>query len=201
MKTKRSAFNLIELTLAIAVVGIGIASIMALFVPAIDSTKNSIADNYTPDVVNTFVSYLLASMKQDNATWGTYMNDSSNSLFQEKIFEDTSSAEDNPDLSGVAYDPIENWTEIDYFKGLYKTSKDGVFGVKTEGEEFTGYLCVWRKRLTDFYDPTNGNFPAVDKSQAIRVCFELSWPAGRPYESRERRLYTIDIFNNNYVSP
>ena len=49
MKTKRSAFNLIELTLAIAVVGIGIASIMALFVPAIDSTKNSIADNYADE--------------------------------------------------------------------------------------------------------------------------------------------------------
>ena len=38
MKTKRSAFNLIELTLAIAVVGIGIASVMALFIPAFTSS-------------------------------------------------------------------------------------------------------------------------------------------------------------------
>ena len=37
MKTKRSAFNLIELTLAIAVVGIGIASVMALFIPAMNA--------------------------------------------------------------------------------------------------------------------------------------------------------------------
>ena len=194
MKTKRSAFNLIELTLAIAVVGIGIASIMALFVPAIDSTRNAIADNYAPDVVNTFVSYLTVSLKQD---W-TRGTDPTNSLFHDRIFVDTDSAFENPDLKGINYRPVTEWDdEIKGFSGLYTTSENGVFGVKTGGGEFTGYLCVWRKQITDFYNPEGETIEEIGTDKALRICFELSWPAGTPYEARERRLYTIELFNDN----
>ena len=58
MKTKRSAFNLIELTLAIAVVGIGIASVMALFIPAMNASKASVADNYLPDIADTLMTFV-----------------------------------------------------------------------------------------------------------------------------------------------
>ena len=197
MKTKRSAFNLIELTLAIAVVGIGIASIMALFVPAIDSTKNAIADNYAPDVVNTFVSYLTASLKQDNSSWENRGINTPNSLFHGDILKDTVSGFENPNLQGITYDPVAEWTEIKGFSGLYTTTENGVFGVKTGGGEFTGYLCVWRKQITDFYNPEGETIEEIGTDKALRICFELSWPAGTPYEARERRLYTIELFNDN----
>ena len=195
MKTKRSAFNLIELTLAIAVVGIGIASIMALFVPAIDSTKNSIADNYAPDVVNTFVTYLLSTVKQ-NGAWDKIT--SSDPLFYGNIIENDANLDELvKKLAEEEIDQMIDWHSVSNFNGLYTTGTNGVFGIKTEGGEFTGILCVWRQKIMDFYNPEKDAIESIDTSKAIRICFELSWPAGSPYESRERRLYTIDIFNNN----
>ena len=65
MKAKRSAFNLIEITLAIAVVGIGVAAVMALLVPALNASKDSLADTYTADVVNTFMTYVRGELTRD----------------------------------------------------------------------------------------------------------------------------------------
>ena len=42
----RSGFNLIEVTMAIAIVGIGIAGVMALFPPAIEANKAANNQNY-----------------------------------------------------------------------------------------------------------------------------------------------------------
>ncbi len=201
MKTKRSAFNLIELTLAIAVVGIGIASIMALFVPAIDSTKNAIADNYAPDVVNTFVAYLTASLKRDNTSWNNGMNSSSSIFYGGKIYKE-SEPFDTKELENITYDPVKEWSPVNNFKGLYTTHTKGVFGVKTEGEEFAGHLCVWVEEIHDLYNPKTENYQTIPTSgstpQAVRIYFELSWPAGNPsYETRERRLYSIELFNDN----
>lgn len=187
MKTKRSAFNLIELTLAIAVVGIGIASVMALFIPALNATRAAAADNYTPDVVNTFMSYLLTTIKQNNTVWTTNLSET---VLSKGVIDG------DPDLKNFEYKPVDAWTPVSNFSGLYQTGVNGVFGIKT-GADFAGYLCVWQKVIDDFYNAVTSSNETVDKKNAIRYYFELSWPVGAPYENRERRLYAIEVFNSN----
>ena len=202
MKTKRSAFNLIELTLAIAVVGIGIASIMALFVPAIDSTKNSIADNYAGDIVNSFTSYLEA-LARKGTNWNTFF--SSGGLVydpetQNKLPDPESSSLDVNEKKIL--NPAE-WDENDTgmqtgIPGLYRldSSNYRLFGVKA-GNMFSGHIRVWAEKVTDFYVPGSSSTGdrELDLSKAARVYIELSWPATVKYENRNRRLYVTELYN------
>ncbi|MBO4304648.1 MAG: hypothetical protein J6A21_08695, partial [Lentisphaeria bacterium] len=54
--------------LAMAVVGIGIAGIMALFVPALEASKESIAEDYSSQVATTLLAYI---ERQKKANWET----------------------------------------------------------------------------------------------------------------------------------
>ena len=58
-------FNLIEITMAIAVVGIGIAGIMALFPPAIEANRTADNQNYLGQVSETLMGYLEAEIFSD----------------------------------------------------------------------------------------------------------------------------------------
>ena len=62
-KRSRFYYNLVEITLAMAVVGIGIAGIMALFVPALDSSRESVAENYSSQVAESLLAYIEKSKK------------------------------------------------------------------------------------------------------------------------------------------
>ncbi len=188
MKTKRSAFNLIELTLAIAVVGIGIASVMALFIPAIDSTRNSIADNYTADVVNTFASYLESVIKKDSDSW--------NNLIQ------SGGVLDYPPDSESYIPPLESttsWSEDKLvFPGVYTTDdgKQWLYRVKT-GNIFFGHLRIWAEQIKDFYvaGSSNASDRELGLDKAARIYFELSWPVTLEYEKRNKRLYVMELYS------
>ncbi|HCE44483.1 MAG TPA: hypothetical protein DET40_13120 [Lentisphaeria bacterium] len=52
-------FNLIEVTLSIAVIGIGMVGIMSLFPVGLDATRQSIAENYAADAADQFLSYIM----------------------------------------------------------------------------------------------------------------------------------------------
>ena len=54
----RMCFNLIEVTMAIAIVGVGIAGVMALFPPAIEANKAANNQNYIGLVSDSFLGYL-----------------------------------------------------------------------------------------------------------------------------------------------
>lgn len=193
MKTKRSAFNLIELTLAIAVVGIGIASVMALFIPAIDSTKNSIADNYTADVVNTFASYLESVVKKDSDTWNNLIKASGGAF----VYQPDNVAYTPPQEST----PLTSWVDSQLvFPGVYG-KEDWLYGVKV-GSIFFGHLKIWAEQIKDFYvaGSSNAGDRELGLDKAARIYFELSWPVILKYEKRNKRLYVMELYSP-YVTP
>lgn len=67
-------FNLIEVTLAIAVVGLGMVSIMSLFPVGINATRQAVAENYASDAAELLMTYL---MRNCNDT-STYSGNGSN---------------------------------------------------------------------------------------------------------------------------
>ena len=188
MKTKRSAFNLIELTLAIAVVGIGIASVMALFIPAMNASKASVADNYLPDVADTLMTFVK-------------MNPGA-----EQIQSGKPNATTLNKLNTAEYATLENITDVTDRYNLYKTKADSkIMGVKIgrDGADFTGHILMWyTDDVKDLYD---AGIPTEDsnkmKTNHRRYYIEVSWPLLVPYAQREKRLYVTELSLQDAITP
>ncbi len=187
MKTKRSAFNLIELTLAIAVVGIGIASVMALFIPAMNASKASVADNYLPDVADTLMTFVRMNPEADQIQSGKPGTATLNNL------------------NTADYTTLENITDITDRYNLYKTKADSkIMGVKIgrDGADFTGHILMWCANtddIKDLYD--NSPNASTMKTNHKRYYIEVSWPLLVPYAQREKRLYVTELSLQDAITP
>lgn len=183
MKTKRSAFNLIELTLAIAVVGIGIASVMALFIPAMNASKASVADNYLPDIADTLMTFVK-------------MNPTASEIKNAKPGESTLK------LLNTTYATLQDNGDITKRYNLYKTDSNQVMGVKIgrDGADFTGHILMWyTDDVKDLYD--NAPNASTMKSNHRRYYIEVSWPLIVPYAQREKRLYVTELSMQDAIPP
>lgn len=190
---KKRFFNLIEVTVAIAVVGIGIAGVMALLPPAIEANRSADYNNYTGDVVSTLASYYQAELQR---SWRT-----STSAGDFIILLDSKPSE-NTLKTDLLYAPTDAWTEKKGLQGIYTVNKGGTayFGVKTVDEGILANILVWKASDSDvpalqYHDPADtANPKTITTGEKMRVFFELSWPAARPYDSREKRLYVYEFY-------
>lgn len=185
MKTKRSPFNLIELTLAIAVVGIGVASIMALFIPAIDASRSSLIDSMTADTADTFIAYIQSMFRID---W-----ENPRGIPKEKKASAISIMDEADNRNPVS------WTStVSGFENLYELNvDDGVYGIKS-GNDFAVHLRIWYEDVSDFYVSNGGS--VSDLSQLRRVIVEISWPLLKEHAKREKRYYITEIFKPGTVA-
>ena len=165
----RSGFNLIEVTMAIAIVGIGIAGVMALFPPAIEANKVSDAENYLGGVADTFMNFIEARVLSDFS----------------KI-----SGMDNT-KPATAWNSETVHKTIDGYPGLYQFGEgnEKFFLIKSQDEQTLAFISLWSPNAAV------PDFPEATASNSRRVYMELSWPAQQPYESRQKKLYVFDCFN------
>ncbi len=167
----RSGFNLIEVTMAIAVVGIGIAGVMALFPPAIEANKAANNQNYIGTVSDSFLGYL-----EDN-----YLRNF------DRVANTVSSSKVEP---AVTFWTGSKTSLSSYgFPGLYTTSDPNVFAIESADGSVSALITMWQSGTT----PIEG-FTASDTDKVRRVYIEVSWPAALPYASREKKLYIYDVF-------
>ena len=169
----RSGFNLIEITMAIAIVGIGIAGVMALFPPAIEANKAANNENYLGIVSNSFLGYLENQVLSDFSQFKS--GGSFNSFTSRPATDDLWKNKSSSSISG--------------FPGLYTVSgHNNVFAVESADGTVTALIAVWHNNAAapDSYS-TNAN-------DSRRVYVEVSWPAAVPYASRTKKLYIYDIF-------
>lgn len=195
MKMERLAFNLIEITLAIAVVGIGVAGIMALFVPALNASKDSLADTYTADVVNTFVTYVRGEL---TCNWAS-------DKFTTRSAEDIKGEMENPEGHPLTNDSPNNWNLDNPLipnTGIYSSGNKSIFRIKVD-PDFTAHMRIWYEDLNDSAkNPKQFNNNGAPKSLTkgdgiVRFYFELSWPATIPYAARKKNLYVTEFYNMN----
>ena len=158
MKKKciRLCFNLIEVTMAIAIVGIGIAGIMALFPPAIEANKSANNQNYIGTVTNSFLGYLENQVLSDFSrvtSMGTAKLEPAATLW-------TGSKTSLSDQG---------------FPGLYTTSDNNVFAVESTDGTVNALIAMWQSGNTAV-----PGFTASDTDKVRRVYVEVSWPAAMP---------------------
>ena len=169
----RSGFNLIEVTMAIAIVGIGIAGVMALFPPAIEANKNANFQNYTGTIVNNVAAYLNYKLRIEedsdgNKKWASFKE----SLPASKNVAPKPPTETNTD----------GWNEVTELPGIFTTPTSGILGIKSYDGSIAAHVRVWRddgNRNPGYFNkvaiPMNNDF-------RTRVVIELSWPITKAYD-------------------
>ena len=172
----RTCFNLIEVTMAIAIVGIGIAGVMALFPPAIEANKAANNQNYIGLVSDSFLGYLEGNFLHQFASVSALPS----SMPTENQHKDFWKNKSDSAVSG--------------FPGLYQIKKSGgfesnVFAVESADGSVNAVIAVWQSGT----NPVDG-FTASDTDKVRRVYIEASWPAAQPYANRQKTLYIYDVF-------
>jgi len=173
----RSGFNLIEVTMAIAIVGIGIAGVMALFPPAIEASKSANFQNFTGTMVNSVAAYLDYQLKTD---WSTFKG-----KLKAKASATSPSTETNTD----------SWTEITGFTGVYKTSQnqDDLLGIKSEDGTIAAHVRIWQDNSNMDKAYFGQTEVTVSSNYRIRLVIELSWPIAKAYADREKQEFIYEF--------
>ena len=186
-------FNMIELTLAIAVVGIGMTAIMALFPLGFQASRDAIGDNYASYSADEIISYLA---KAAQANWSAVINTADdNGYIQSELY--SRIADTNTDSPG-------NWNHITNIGSIYITGGlvvDGqkIFGISqgsTSVVDFSAHARVWKSQITGIWIFSQ-NAPPIPYNNAARLNIEISWPVEKPYSQREKRYYSVELFREN----
>lgn len=191
----RKFFNMIEVTLAIAVVGLGMTGIMALFPVGFQSSRDAIGDNYSADAGEQFLSYLCRACQTD---WTTMIhNGTTSGTIPESYATGT-------DLNTLAKN-TDLWTPVAGNIFTVDGSPSDVFGIKqpaTGNPDFTAHIKVWKSQITNMNigvasGITIPYYDAVYNIGAARLNVEISWPVEKPYSAREKRFFCMEIFKQN----
>ena len=213
---KKLQFNLVEIALAMAILAIGMSSILVLFPVGVNATKSSVAQNNMSDIAE----YITG-------------------LYQALLFQQWNNDKGVREMTSLAERPGTNYTSTrakyeaaidegdleafspsnpNYFPNLrHLKNTQGVYIFQqTTGEnvDFSAAVMVWWEKITDLYDywqssgsvtkysiPVKGEALAgksADHDIAIRLYIEVSWPAEIPYENREKQLYIQELSNPKF---
>ena len=184
----RTCFNLIEVTMAIAIVGIGIAGVMALFPPAIEASKNADFHNYTGTMVENIAVYVGFNLKRDWSFKDNY-----------KGKDDTGSTK--PDDTKKTPD---DWGAIDGCPGVYKSSenKEDLLGIKSEDGSIAAHVRIWKESNSNlskgYFNGAGTGGAAAEEitfgdDYRVRLVFELSWPIAKAYADREKQEFIYEF--------
>ena len=189
---KKQFFNLIEVTMAIAVVGIGIAGVMAMLPPAIEANKSADYNNYTGDVVSTLASYMETELRRN---WSTALNSIPVSKPPTPALQFTPADDDSS-----KEETDRRWKTIPGLNGIYKIHEtdtgphiSGVFGVKSMDESVRANILVWLDGASPELKYHGSSEQTVTPTGA-RVVFELSYPAGLPYAQRTIKQFVYEFY-------
>ncbi|MEI6422678.1 MAG: hypothetical protein WCP55_10695 [Lentisphaerota bacterium] len=184
-------FNMIEITLAIAVVGLGMVSIMALFPVGFQASRDAIGDNYSSYSANEIISYLAKAAQRD---WTVIIGtDDTTGYIKTEV--DSRIADTNIDAPA-------NWTT--HVGSIYTAGGALIDGQKFFGMsqgstavvDFSAHARIWKSMITGIWI-FNQNAPSITYDKAVKLNIEMSWPVEKPYSQREKRYYSIELFKEN----
>lgn len=185
-RPRRSAFSLIEVVLALAVIAFGVVSVLALLPASLKSNRDSVADTHSAQTGEHLVETLAAAMEIATSadTWAA-------------------TALVLPTAKPGVTEPTEGWTQwlsqagMTFWKAGEADEYQRVVMRRTDAdaEEFTAVCRVWRRpvsvsRLVDDDWETH----VLPWTEAVALNVEVSWPAEAPYAGRTKALYLLNTF-------
>lgn len=210
-------FTLVELTMAIAVIAIGMAGVMALLPVGLNATRDAMADNYTADMADQFLHYTAVRCKMPNTAGGTPYdwNDATHlvkkmpSLCSARV--DASTYKTDATITSEETSLDIQWDNPDFLnvcKGSASSPNDsdttGTYGIIQKSgtvTDFRAIVRIWKSPIQYFdssgaskYITSDGTVTG-DIEYGVRLNCEIAWPPEKPYSMREKRNYILEIFN------
>lgn len=181
---------MIEVTLAIAVVGLGMAGIMALFPVGINSSRDAIAENYAADCAEQFISYIERECKKTPASW--------TSIIQASGFYTLNVTSGTPFFDQASE---AGFTQISgQENNIYYSTNPSIYRI-TQGStictDFDAVIRIWKTPVTSTL--YSGNWTSYTDNlygTSVGLNFEVSWPKDKPYATRSKKYYYKEIFKS-----
>lgn len=187
-------FNLVEVALAIGVIGIGIAGIMSLFPVGFQASRDAIGDNYAADSADQFLHYISRACKNDwtvvsgIATSKQYAADGAEEALTWN-YKDQS--EDHPLIQG----------SIDYVDSVNDGTPDNynIFRIiQKSGNivDFYGTMRIWKStvKASVYNDGSWQQWQDTSYTSGVGLNIEISWPSEKPYMQRQKRYFYLEVF-------
>ena len=197
MKATRHPFSLVEILLALGVVGIGICSVMVLFPVGVTANRDASMETYAAQAADQ-----LLQMLEYRITIADDNKDPFGATSTDVLLRTIPGAKPNDTTD--ALDDTTKWTAMPPFEReiFYHTNgsagTDGLFqfitvntnsasdSVASDDIDYRGILKVW---LTDKNDATDNAVGNHQVSALIHV--QASWPAELPEAQRQKEEFSL----------
>jgi len=189
-------FNLVEITLALGIVAVGVIAILALFPVGANASRDAIAETYAAEAADELLHLIENQVRQD---WTNYVDN----LAASYIMDTVPAAGDYADFTIPAGGNPQNSLQTLWmyngpgptkrFKVIrYVDRPGGTAGQYDSGIDildFEGILVLWRSRV-------NIGGTLLPYSIAVGLNAEVTWPAKVPnYADRQKKLFYLELFN------
>lgn len=188
-------FSLIEVVLGLGLIAFGLISIAALFPVGLRANQAAVGETYAAEHADQFLHLLKARITApDNAqaNWTTY-------------------AVGLPTSKPLGSEPTSGWAawlrqglvayEVAGGNGEFHQIRQWAYSEEAGGTEtfkdlqFSALCRVWRTPVSlTRYENGNWNTISFTADEAIALNVEISWPLDRPYASRQKALYQLEVY-------
>lgn len=183
-------FSMIEVVLGLGLIAFGLISIAALFPVGLRANQAAVGETYAAEYADQFLHLFRARLiSPDNgqANW----TDLAVALPESKPL-GAEPAPGSADWSTWLQQGIATY-QVAGENGEFHRIRQS--GLAAEDVQFSAVCRVWRTpvSITRFQ---SGSWSTLTftAQQAIGLNVEISWPADRPYASRQKSLYQIEVY-------
>lgn len=185
---------MVEVALSLAIVGIGIGGIMALFPVALNANKEAIGDNYCPDIASQFLGYIqmMCILDADWSNAASYVQKIPTGKPYDGSEKNDSYWKTTPENNTNIYTPDSIPAPPAPDHGMFRI-------VQMNGDivDFDAEVRVWKTQIEHLFVSSTHPDVQVPWTHGINLSVEISWPRAKPYNSRYVRNYSLEIFNPN----
>lgn len=214
-------FNMIEIALALGVIGIGVVSIFVLFPVGFGATRDAMAETYAANVADQFLHFVRYQVSQpdgalgDGVGWDDWITGAGARIPASWPGGSTQGGTGNTNLAcpdapptgagltdsaGTLHDmrptAVPGVYEIVAFVDGSNGCPDNDQLEATEIVDFRGVIALWQEDIP-MLDSDSPPDPANPSNRNIGVALrcEISWPAAIDYTKRQKSAFYIELFN------
>lgn len=197
---RKQYFNLIEIALAIAIIAVGMSSVLVLFPAGLNAVNSAAADNSAPDAVQYLAGYVESCIRHEWNSSATRTSNTVNNLLTEKPGAGDEGAADSPEKAESGWDQIEdpndNTKKLPIFtsgtRGLFKYEQTHMVNSQPV-VDFAAAARVWRQ--DNFIAVPGQSAPVPMTGGSVTIFIEVSYPLEKPYEERDKQMYRLDLYD------
>ena len=202
MKQKHP-FSLIEVILALGVCVIGLCSVMVLFPIGANANRDASMETYAAQAAEQILNYIKFDLQSASGKW----NDFKTAMASLDEFSDLNSDDDPTAVADKnTWKTLPN-TDLGTLIFRHKDHDDGglyqvvscpkdACDVDDDDIDSRMILRVIATDITMRQANTTTDI-TISRDYGMRLLVEASWPAEQPYASRQKSVYSLDVFKNN----